>query len=129
MLAYRRGKAARIRASLVVELTTNYGNKHEVLIVVPSSYPIRAPSVYVLTHIKGQYDIAHIYSNDGSCCLFEKYGRDWDSNECDLVTIVSWAAMWLFCQEFFQRNSYWPARESHKTVPRRRSHPTARRRR
>jgi len=98
-------------------------------VVVPRSYPLRAPAVYALTPIPGTYNVAHIYTNDGSCCLFEKYGRDWNPDECDLVTIVSWAAIWLFCQEFFQKRGYWPSSESHKAVRRPRSRPSARRRR
>jgi hypothetical protein len=128
-LASKKFRRSKVRAAFVVGLTTNFGNAHRVLVVVPHSYPLKAPAVYALTQIRGQYNIAHIYGDDGRCCLFEKYGRDWDRN-CDLVTIVSWAAMWLFCQEFFQRYGRWPAPESHKSVPRRRSKPwDARRRR
>jgi hypothetical protein len=122
-LAFRKFRHAKPRAAFVVRLTTNFGNHHKVLIVVSHSYPLKAPAVYVLTKITGQYKIAHIYGDDGRCCLFEKYGRDWNPNECDLVTIISWAAMWLFCQEFFQRNGCWPAPESHKTIRRARSTP------
>jgi hypothetical protein len=121
-----RGQA---RAAFEIELTTNYGTKYKVLVVVPKSYPMQAPAVYVMTHISGPNIIAHIYTDDGRCCLFEKYGRDWNPIECDLVTIVSWAAMWLFCQEYFQRNGRWPAPESHRTSLRPRSRPWDRRRR
>jgi hypothetical protein len=116
---YFRTKAP--RAAFVVSLESNYGNRHEFLIVVPRWYPTVAPAAYSLSHIPGQYNIAHIYAQDGRCCLFEKYGRDWNANECDLVTFVGWTAMWLFCQEFYQRKGYWPARESHKTERRMRS--------
>ena len=128
-LAFRKFRHAKVRAAFEVKLTTNYDNWHRVLVVVPQSYPLRAPAVYVLTHIPGQYVIAHIYGEDGRCCLFEKYGRDWNPKECDLVTIVSWAAMWLFCQEYFQRNGRWPAPESHRAKLRRRSRPSDARRR
>jgi ubiquitin-protein ligase len=128
-LTFRKFRHSQVRAAFEVGLTTNYGNRHKVLVVVPQSYPLKAPAVYVLTDIPGQYVTAHIYRDDGRCCLFEKYGRDWNPQECDLVTIVSWAAMWLFCQEFFQRMGRWPAPESHKTTPRRRSKPSDARRR
>jgi competence protein ComEC len=128
-LAARKFSGADPRAAFTASLTTNYGNKHKVLIVVPKSYPAVAPAVYVLNHIRGQYAPAHIYSDDQRCCLFEKYGRDWNPKECDLVTILSWAATWLFCQEFFQKTGSWPAPESHKTRARRRSKPWDARRR
>ena len=119
-----------IRAAFVIGLTTNEGNAYDVLMVVPRSYPESAPAIYVLTHIKGQYRVAHIYGDDGRCCLFERIGRDWDPKECNLVTAIGWAAMWLFCQEYFQKYGRWPAPESHKSKPIRRTEPyDARRRR
>ena len=119
-----------IRAAFTVHLSTNFGNSHRMLMVVPRSYPHRPPVLYLLTHLPGPYKIAHIYGDDGRCCLFERIGRDWDPKECNLITAVGWGAMWLFCQEFFQRKGYWPAPESHKAKPVRRTQPwDARRRR
>lgn len=122
-LVARKFRPEQIRTAFIVRLRTDFGNTHEMLMVVPRSYPIRPPVLYLLTHIPGPYRMAHIYADDGRCCLFEKIGRDWDPKECNLITAVGWGAMWLFCQEFFQRKGYWPAPESHKTKPMRRTQP------
>jgi hypothetical protein len=126
----RKFTVSSIRGAFLIWLTTNYGNTHEVLMIVPRSYPIRPPIFYTLSHIKGQYKLAHIYYDDERLCLYEKLGRDWDSKECDLITAIGWAAMWLFCQEFFQKHGYWPAPQSHKPKLIRQTEPyDARRRR
>ncbi len=119
----------RIRATFTVDLTTNFGNIHQILMVVPRSYPLHPPVLYLLTKIPGRYNIEHIYADDGRLCVFEKFERDWDPKECDLVTAICWGAIWLFCQEFFQRYQRWPAPQSHKAKPRPRSRPWDARRR
>jgi hypothetical protein len=123
VLAARTFRSEQIRAAFTVGLTTNLGHKYKILMLVPRAYPFRAPVLYTLTHIPGPLKIAHIYGDDGRLCVFEKIGRDWDPKECNLVTAIGWAAMWLFCQEYFQRRSRWPAPESHKTKPVPRSRP------
>lgn len=112
-----------IRAAFTVSLATNFGSIHELLIVAPRWYPIRPPALYLLTRIRGPYSIEHIYLDDGRLCVFEKLERDWNPEGCDLVTAVEWGAIWLFCQEFFQKYGRWPARQSHRPRPRPRGHP------
>ena len=113
----------RIRAAFTIALTTNFANTHEILLLVPHSYPFRPPVLYLLTQVRGPYKIEHIYNFDGRLCVFEKLQRDWDPQECDLVTAIEWGAIWLFCQEFYQKYGRWPARQSHEARPRGRSHP------
>ncbi|HTT23049.1 MAG TPA: hypothetical protein VMG82_29235 [Candidatus Sulfotelmatobacter sp.] len=81
-----------IRAAFTLDLTTNFGNHHQILMVVTRSYPFRPPFLYLLTNIRGPHKIVHIYTVDGRLCIFEKLERDWDPKECDLVTAIGWGA-------------------------------------
>jgi|GEM_PF-785971 len=123
-------KENQIRAAFVVELRTVWDRAYRVLFIVPSWYPKTPPAAYCLDNIKGQYQVQHIYRRDWRICFDYSLKRDWKPKECTLSTAVGWAAMWLFCQEYLEKYSKWPAPVGKDEPPRMRSpHPWPPRRR
>lgn len=109
--------SATLRAVLVGEQRTNLGGRHRVLVAVPAGAPTTESRVYALeyrpryTHDgTGRYRVArpvrHLWRR-GSLCTHAQHDR-WDGR---LITLMIWAAEWLFRQDHWQRHGVWVGAE------------------
>lgn len=102
-----------LHAVLVGEQRTNLGRWHQILIAVPAGAPIAEAKVYALA-----YHSKHVHDGTGryrpsravrhrwggrSLCTHAQCDR-WDGR---MVTLVIWAAEWLFRQDYYQRHGVW----------------------
>lgn len=104
---------ATLHAVLVGEQRTNLGRRHRVLVAVPAGAPIAESKVYALdyrplhTHDgTGRYrparPVPHLWKR-GSLCTHAQCDR-WDGR---IVTLMIWAAEWLFRQDYYQHRGVW----------------------
>jgi len=114
------GDERRLYAVLVGTQRTNYGTSHEILVSIAVNMPAREPRVYLLRqHVDAlpvarhgavrfvvKRKIAHQWA-DGAMC--SRAMRDaWDGR---LVTMLVYAAGWLFRQEHYRRTGRWLGHE------------------
>ena len=108
---------ATLHGVLVGEQRTNLGGRHRVLVVIPAGAPTAEARVYALgyqptvTHDgAGRYHVArplrHVWRR-GSLCTHAQHDR-WDGR---IVTLMIWAAEWLFRQDYYQRHGVWVGAE------------------
>lgn len=114
-----RGPMRHPYAVLVGTQRTNYGTEHRILVKVPSDLPATEPRVYLLRqHVDRRVTgfgargirttgrtIQHQWG-DRSMCTHALRDR-WDGR---LVTMLVYAADWLFRQEHFRRFGIWIGR-------------------
>ena len=104
---------ASLFAVLVGEQRTNLGGRHRILIAVPVDAPVAEARVYALAYQArqrhegdGRYHpyrpVRHRWPS-GALCTHAQHDR-WDGR---LVTLVIWAAEWLFRQDYYQRHGVW----------------------
>ena len=104
---------ASFHAILVGEQRTNLGGRHRILVAVPADAPVTEARIYALA-----YPARHRHDGDGryrpylpvrhrwrsgALCTHAQHDR-WDGR---LVTLVIWAAEWLFRQDYYQRRGVW----------------------
>jgi hypothetical protein len=102
-----------LHAVLVGEQRTNLGGRHPILIAVPADAPVGEARIYALA-----YPLRHRHEGDGkfrpylpirhrwrggALCTHAQHDR-WDGR---LITLVIWAAEWLFRQDYYQRHGVW----------------------
>lgn len=104
-------------AVLVGEQRTNLGGRHRVLVAVPVGAPVTESKIYALG-----YPPRHMHDGTGRYRTFRPVRHRWGGRvlcthaQCDrwdgrLVTLVIWAAEWLFRQDFYQRHGVWVGAE------------------
>lgn len=102
-----------LHAVLVGEQRTNLGGRHRIVVAVPAGAPISESYVYAPDYVprhahdgRGRYrpvrNIRHCWRT-GALCTHAQIDR-WDGR---LVTLVIWAAEWLFRQDYHQRTGVW----------------------
>ncbi len=100
-------------AVLVGEQRTNLGGRHPVLVAVPVGAPVTEAKIYALNYAPkhahdgtGRYravrPVKHRWG-ERALCTHAQYDR-WNGR---LVTLVIWAAEWLFRQDYYQRHGVW----------------------
>lgn len=109
---YRRDPAS-LLAVLVGEQRTNIGRCHRVLVAIPAGAPVSESRIYAL-----RYPARNRHKGDGRFRPFVPVRHRWDSRalctnarydrwDGRLVTLLNWAAEWLFRQDYYQRTGVW----------------------
>jgi hypothetical protein len=102
-----------LKAVLVGEQRTNLGGRHRILVAVPAGAPVTESRIYALAYPARQrhegdgrfrpyVPIRHQWRSR-ALCTHAQHDR-WDGR---LVTLMIWAAEWLFRQDYYQRHGVW----------------------
>jgi len=84
---------------------------HQMKILYPNEFPIRAPEAYILQ--PRIYSEKHQFE-DGQLCLFNpkdgtNYG--WNPATSTAVTVAGWAINWLYAYYTWRKTGEWPGQE------------------
>ncbi len=97
-------------AGIEGKMTNNFHNTKLIRMVLPHGFPKRMPRLYCLDYKGVRAKPIHLYA-DGSLCLFWNEETEW-SLRITASQLIAWAAIWLFCQDYYQWKKQWPAPES-----------------